>query len=523
MNKAWARALAERTALAEQLRARLGLGEWVDAWCRSTATGAVSSKNVDPDTLAKLAGQGCRIEIAVEIDRLRVHAIAEGSRQFTMESSGEWSDAATDESAATDAAEGASRNDLARVLKALPAITITLRITVIGKAAGTAWVRTPHAFVTEFERTGWYGFAELLKPEPGVSNHVVVVDADSQFVRAAGLAVHGPEVWTELPPWSAPAEAMARDDARSRVPAPIALMPQELNGNKLEDVAATLESVAGTVAWLRLADVAMVDGPEVSVRFVGNKPVTGVLPPCPPDVASASVELWTWVTTGAGEPGRRHAASQAVSLQADEPGEVFDRASSIRDTAEFLFSVSQSGLVQEALAARRAARNAAVAAGRSAADRARAAARSAVDRALVVVGGAVGVVLANKGELIDSAVALGLIALAATIAAGAAVMAFHLELPGAARVVEVFRTELKQHAEVLSSRDVEAIRALPSLTDGNTEVKRARTATIVIVVVAFMALTGLAASVTVELQAIDGPGTRSTPSTTPAPTEQPQG
>ncbi len=141
------------------------------------------------------------------------------------------------------------------------------------------------------------------------------------------------------------------------------------------------------------------------------------------------------------------------------------------------------------------ARDSAVSAGRSAADRAGTAARSAVDRVLVVVAAGVGLVLANKGDLITRPITLGLLGLAAALILGAGLLAFHLDLPAAARSVDLFRAELEQHAEVLVPRDIQTIAQLPSLVDGSEEVGRARAASMAIIGVAVLALLSLAGTV----------------------------
>jgi len=412
-----------------------------------------------------------------------------------IEASGEWADAVQDDATVLTAAEAAAHNDMISVLAALPGVTADVTITLLGQDSVHSWVRVADAFVREFERTGWFGFAQLVAPTPGAASHVVVLDADDAVVRSEGMVVHGPRAWPASPPWTGDVRVSSQEgDPRSGVPSPAAVMPIDGRGESLSAVAASLEAVAGALAWLWMADSVGVVGPVVTVRLAGNRPIEGELPECPVGYASRSVELWSWASLST-QPGRRHAVLQAVTLQAEEPKDLYIRASSILDTAQFLFSLSQSGLIQEALAARRSARDSAVSAGRSAADRAGAAARSAVDRVLVVVAAGVGLVLANKGELITRPITLGLLVLAAALILGAGLLVFHLDLPAAARSVDLFRAELEQHAEVLAPRDIQTIAQLPSLVDGSDEVGRARTASMAIIGVAALALLSLAGTV----------------------------
>lgn len=495
MTESWASRLINSAEQAERFREQHRLGQWDDGWCRSSVSGAALTEDVDVPSMQSLAASGCRVELRIEVERLRVRVLAEESQQFVVEASGEWADAAQDDAAASAAAEAAIRHDLSSLLASLPGITARITVTLLGTDPSHSWVRATGAFVSEFQRAGWFGFAQLLAPKPGVANHVLVLDAGASVVTTEGIVVHGPAVWPSVALWVEPARLTPREgDPRGGVPVPTAVLPVETVGTGLVAVGVILEAVAGALAWLWIADSASVIGSGVTIRLAGSRQIEGQLPECPAGDAAPSVALWSWAASSA-RPGRRQAVLQAVTLQAEEPKDLYSRAGSILDTAEFLYSLSQSGLVQEALAARRAARDSAVAAGRSAADRARAAARSAVDRVLVVVAAGVGVLLANKGDIIDRPVAFGLLGLAAALIVGAGLLAFHLDLPGAARSVGLFRAELEQHAEVLSSRDVEAIAELPSLVDGSEEVRRARAATTAIVGVAIIALFSLAAAV----------------------------
>lgn len=520
MRESWAGPLINRAEQAERFREQHRLGQWDDGWCRSSVSGAALTEEVDVPSMQGLAASGCRVELGIEVERLHVRVLAEESRQFVIEATGEWADAAQDDAAASAAAEAAIRNDLSSLLASLPGITAHITVTLLGTDPSQSWVRATGAFVGEFQRAGWFGFAHLLAPKPGVAHHVLVLDAGASVVTTESIVVHGPTVWPSVAPWVEPARPTPREgDPRGEVPLPTAVLPLETVGTDLVAVGMILEAVAGALAWLWLADSASVIGSGVTIRLAGGRRIEGQLPECPAGDAAPSVALWRWAASST-QPGRRHAVLQAVTLQAEKPKDLYSRAGSILDTAEFLYSLSQSGLVQEALAARRAARDSAVAAGRSAADRARAAARSAVDRVLVVVAAGVGVLLANKGDIIDRPVAFGLLGLAAALIVGAGLLAFHLDLPGAARSVALFKEELGQHADVLSSRDVETIADLPSLVDGSAEVRRARTATMAIIGVAVIALLSLAGTVLAEEKPTQPAetGSTTTVATDPVPT-----
>lgn len=470
------------------------------------------------DELAALAALGCAVVVGAEIDRFRLTATARSSGNFVVEATGDWSDVALDDDSARAGAQAAALNDLAGVLASLQPSARTVAITVIGDNDPYPWLRTSRAFRAEFERSGWFGLAGLLRSESTDAVRLLVLDAVSAVVEAPGLVVHGPDVWPTTSALDDPSQAYTaqRTDTRPPAPTPHALAPLRSEGDLLSDVVGALWTVAGSLAWFWLVDSAVVDGNVVTARIDGARSIAGALETCPTENAAASVAVWRWVVDG-DQPGRRQALVQAVTLQANTPNDLYARAASALDTAEFLFSVAQSGLIQEALSARRSARDAAVTAGRAAGDRARATARSAVDRTLVVIGGGIGVLLANKGELINAPIALGLLGLATALTVAAALSAFHFELPAATRAVAMFREELPLH-EVLSQRDIDSITNLPSLVDGLAETKRARRVTAWIVGMAVGALLILVAITLLDWSNEDGESSSTTTTTTVATT-----
>lgn len=488
MPEPWIESLVRRIDLVERLRVQLGSNPWDDGWRRSRISGIVATDTLDATTLQDIAESGCRVELEIAVERLRVRAIAEDSRLFAIDAFGEWADVAQDDAAAAAAASAAARNDVASLLASLPGIATTVDVTVTEAELDRVWVRTSTAFVAEYERIGWFGFSQLLKSDAGMHRSVLVVAAGDSVVNSPGIVICGPIAsGVDLSQVRQTDARWQPGDQRAVSPAPSDVLPMTTNGTELDDAKVVLLKVAGSLAWLWIADAVSVIDATVKIRLAGAKLIEGDLGPCPPHFAASSVALWRW-TDEQSQPARRYAAIQATTLQVEKLSDLYSRAGSILETAKFLFGLSQAGLVQEVVAARRSARDAAVNAGRSAADRAQAAARSAVDRVLVIVGAAVGIVFANEGGLIDLHVAWALLGLAAALTIGAGLLAFHVDLPGARHTVTVFKKELGHYTEVLSPNDITSISALPSLAEGETEVDRARTATFAIIGAAIAAV-----------------------------------
>jgi hypothetical protein len=509
--------LVNQLEIADSYRRHHNLKKWRDSWSRSSVTGALATSEIDIEALSQLAGAGCRVEIKIETERLNLSSTAENSPNFAVDSHGDWADAVVDDASGKLAPLAAANSDFRRLLTLLRELPANVTITVLKPSDQFEWVRTTEAFVNEFRRSGWLEFSRLFLRRNAAAGRVVVLEAGSASLCAPGLGIHGPDTWPDVPPRTKSRGDLSdtRTDAREGTPSPDSLLPLDLDGEQLAPVDEVLRATAGALAWLWLADAATMNDGTATVRFEGNRPLVTDLPPSPSGAAAPSVALWAWVVATP-QPGRRHAAIQATTLQAESATDLYRRAGSILDTAVFLFSMSQSGLIQEALSARRAARDAAVAAARSSADRVRSAARSTVDRTLVVIGAGVGVVLANKGELIGRSVAIALLALAAGLIVGAALLAFHFELPGASRTLASFESEVDDYSEVLLPRELDAIRRLPSLVDGAAEIARARRVTGAIIAVAIVALVAL--TVVVVPESGDTTNSPTTTATTQTPT-----
>ncbi len=510
--------LAQAFDRVNKLREALSLGEWTHDWSRSSCSGQAISGSLQTDQLQSLAALGCRVSIRLDTERLHVTALADRSPIFAIDVDGEFADVANDPSAATAAAEAAAGQNLQRLLDVLADLEVVVELTVLGSIEGLAWTANSQTLIDLYENSGWLAFAALVGNAVD-AGRLVILDAGDDEIRCPGWVIHGPDSWPEVsePPTTPALTAGDETDFRADYPAPTTVLPSHTSDSLLA-VANALRSTAAPLALLGLADSVRKRDGDVSATFHGNRPLVVEVTPAPSESASPCVGLWEWVADGS-HPGRRHAAIQAITMQVETADDFYGRAGVIRDTSQFLFAVSQSGLVQEAIAARRGARDSAIAAARSAAERARSSARAAVDRALVVMGAGVGIVLANRGGLIDLPIAVALLVLASVLVAGAGVLAFLFELPGAAGAIKAFRDDLEHQTEVLTQRDVEQIGNLPSLLDAQRDIKRAKTAVWAIVSLAVVALAILFVVLFSEVG--DGNGSGSPPSTVTSTTQNP--
>lgn len=479
--------LASAFDTADALRQALMLGEWEHAWCRSACSGFVTSSALPLSELESLAALGCRVAVRLDTERLHMSAVADRSPTFALDVDGEFADVTLDPTTAKAATEAVAAQNLERLLPMLVDTEVEVEISVLG-VEGLNWVASSSTLLRRYESIGWLKFATLLKPAVD-AGRLVILDAGDDEVHSPGWVIHGSSKWPKLPKPQAVVTLVGNgeDDLRVDLPAPVTLVPFHVP-DSMRATADALRSTAASVALLGLADSIIEREGGVSATFHGIRSITLDVVPADPDSARPCVALWEWVADES-HPGRRHAAIQAITMQVETPHDFYNHAGVIHDTSQFLFAVAQSGLVQEAMAARRGARDSAIAAARSAADRARLSARSAVDRALVTMGAGIGIVLANRGDLIERDVAVALLMLASVFIVGSGVLAFAFELPGATSAIRAYREDLEHQTEVLTQRDVEQIRSLPSLLDALRDIKHAKRAVLAIIGTAIIALT----------------------------------
>jgi hypothetical protein len=503
--------LQRRLVAADDVAAELATHAWQDTWCASTLRGSRRGAGRLLDLLEAARRTGCEVELGVEDGEhgWELQATATSAGSWTLTVKGLWEDVVDDAATAAKAETAVDANDLRSALDLVPALDIEVVVRVRLPVEELAWVRTV-GVLTDLVPDGWMALARLVASIPSGHGHLVIATFEgSALVRTPGLVVHGPDEWPEAP------DASRRTSGRSKrrlahevvAVAPPALLPEADPPPELAAVDSALRQVAGALAWWAAAGTSeVVEGLPV-VAIEAGQVLIGPLTACPPQQAGPSVDLWTWGFSD-DRPGRREAVLRSAGLQADTVGELYERAASILQTAVFLAEVAESGLVREALTARRDARSAAIAAGREAADGARTAARATVDRVLVVMAGGVGIVLANRAAVVEDAVAYGLLGLVVALAVGAALLALVIDLPSARRGVRIFRAELASYEEVLSDADVGRVAQMPSLRDAVCEVDRARRVVLAVLAVLVVATAGLGIAIAT------GDGSASTTTTT---------
>jgi hypothetical protein len=473
--------LGRSLSIIEHFRSELHFGSPNDALDRSTVTGTIQIGSLSFDHLREFTLLGNRVEINIQWDGFRATLEADGSPAFDIQQMGRWEDAYDDPATVDAARDAADRNRADIFLGVSKHLKAEFTATLVNNPvlSGFGWIRTRSALDGVLTSNGWLGSAQVLVPSPSAFNRLVIGDAEGMQLRAANLLVHGPDIFPE-PHYNSNGlgedyRARYLDEHHRNLPTPWSLNPVAVEG--LDALAAKLRGIAFALCWLWLADsIQMPDRHTVRATYIGQRLVLVDVKPNETVQLDPMLDLWTWTVDGA-QPGRVAASRKAITFSVNDAADLGDAAVPILQSATYVFELAQQDLVQEAFTARRAAREAAIDAARAAADRARSAARSVVDRALLQVAASVGVLVANKGNVIDKGVATWLLLAVLVLIIGTTAVAFGFEYPGAEHGLTTFRKDLATYRDTLTSEDIARINKLSSLGDADREIGRAKITT----------------------------------------------
>lgn len=364
------------------------------------------------------------------------------------------------------------------IIRLAAAFECTVRITLLNRAfeSGFHWIRTTDGLIGHVEAHTWLGPMHTLYAVDS-PHRLVVHDGGGACVRAADLVVHGPDVFPSDPlgiggsGFREYADTWVRSD-RPALPPPTSVNPVESEG--MPQVDRLLRGIAHGLGWLWIASTAEITGTTVVIRFETVPDLEFDVTPLPdPGRADEAIRLWQW-SVSTTDPARREALQQAISLVVREPGLLERSAERVLRTAKYLLRLTQQGAVAEAMAMRRAARQTAIGAAQTSADASRTASRSVVDRVLTQLVATLGVLLANRGDLINPVVAGWLLIAILGLTLATAAVAFLYEYPGAKSILTAFEADLEGYSDVLVDDDIEHIKRMRSLAAAREQLSKAR-------------------------------------------------
>lgn len=504
--------ITQSLELLEQFASEFGTPVFEDSLNTTTVVASGEPmQNLDFDKIRRFIGSGNRVEIALRAGDWEARVLSTSSSSFDVSAQGPWEDALPDPGAIQIAKVAAEGNNAETFLQSAGRISGEVRLTLLNDPllAGLHWIRTEDALHSLIARDSWFGFLSLVA-DSGQPTRFVIQDAGNSSIVAGGLVVHGPDVYPELSPWSLTDDAASYRQtwlrgSRENAPPPTWTVPTRNEG--LNDVVDILQGATGLLCWLWLATEAKVETP-IRARFEGMRPVEIDLDLGGVTDSLEAVTLWEWATSTT-DPARREAVQQAVSLSIRDERDLSQGFRPVLRTARYLLRISQQGLIAEALATRRTAREAAFAVARDSAEAARSALRKTFDRIIIQLGTAGGVLLANHQALIDQAATRALLTAILILIGFTALGAFIIDYPSVARALVAFDRDLDHYRDALPDEDLTDIRNMASLTDATSQIQRSRTAAGVLLAVAGIAVVIALCDVNKTSASLPGPSTSS--------------
>ena len=464
--------------LLERLASGLGATTYEDALDATTlVTSAARIQDLDFNLLTAFRDAGNRVEIELSQGEWEARVLSTSTTSFEVSVQGPWEDAFADSNAIQAARIAAETNNAGVFLQSSNGMLADIRLTLLNDhlATGAHWLRTVDVLQMLVTRDTWLGFFSLLF-ETTHPSRLVLQNAGTSSISAGGLVVHGPDVFPDLPTESSAEQVEAYRKAwlrgsRETAPSPTWTVPVRTDG--LDDVSSILRGTTELLCWLWLASEAELGTAPIRARFEGMRPVEFDLELGDATDSQDPIALWEWATSTT-DPARQEAIQQAVSLSIRDERDLREGSIPVLRTARYLLRISQQGIIAEALATRRTAREAAFTVARGSAEAARSALRKIFDRIVVQLGAAGGVLLANHQALIDRDAALLLLSAILILVAFTALGAYVIDYPGVDKALDAFNKDLDHYRDALPDEDLADIRNMESLVDARSQVRRTR-------------------------------------------------
>lgn len=390
--------------------------------------------------------------------------------------------------------------DVRGTLSMLEARKFNLRASLRFRGRGIAWVPSPGLLISSLTCDAWLSTLIQLWQCSDDGHLTVLVNELDQLVETQGITfAPSAQVGTLARVPASEAQSQGSEFAEARVsqgwpdvPLPTKLVPDPSDGG---DLAAALVSVALATAWMWLSvDPPVVQRDSVVVRYRGVRDVEITL--APTDVArdqlAQALALWRWAAAAGDDPVRTDATQRAITLAAAELADLPAAGGPALRTARTLYDLATRGAIAEAMAARRAGRDAAATAAHKAATGAREAAGKATERSLTLTIAAAVVVFATVQKVLAWYVSVGALAGLAFLLIGGLLVAVKVDLAIASDLLDGFEEDLGDYRESLSEDDIQQIRQSAAVRHARRNITSARTAVVRVYSICALAAIGLA-------------------------------
>lgn len=349
---------------------------------------------------------------------------------------------------------------------------------------GVAWVPQGQLLVDALSGPGWASTLMQLHLDRSAPHLIVLIDdareglIQTPTVTFAGPSAELPKRREDLPSVDpeSPYRQQKVGEGFLALPEPADLLPTAGASTGLDGLSVALAAVVRALCWYWLAHLTEVQPSATTIRFRGVRDLGLELSPVSsrrgPNV-QPEVEFYRWATATT-DPARADAVQQAITFAVSRAEDLEQAAEPAQRTAKSLFELASRGLITEALAARRSAREAAATAARGAAASGREVAGKALERGLGLTVAAAVAVFASLQRVLDPRVTAVALVLIAGFLVSALVNALRLDLRSGMGLLDAFNEDLEQYREALSVDDLQSIRNMATLRSARADLDRTR-------------------------------------------------
>lgn len=372
------------------------------------------------------------------------------------------------------------RDDGHAALSLLAGARFVFELVIRAPVGQAGWVASLAVLTGRLTDGRWGSVLAQLSAWGGSERALVLVHdgGDAQLVMP-GLICAGPDAELDHAPVRRDRQVTRMyQDRPGFISRPDLFTPAELvqelpEAGTLAALAECFAAAARALTWYWLADSVELTSDRVRVRFQGVSTVDfdllgyGAGRP----VEEVALAAWAMAT---GEPARADAVQQAITFAVRGANDLLGAAAPVLRTSRSLYELAGRGLISEALAARRSARESALNAAGSAASTARDVAANSVERTAAIVIAAAAALFANTRDFLANGTSYIILTALAAIAGAALTVAIRVDTKSGYGLLDAFNTDVGLYRDTLSEDDIVAVKNVAALTAARADLNRAR-------------------------------------------------
>ncbi len=399
-----------------------------------------------------------------------------------------------DPDSAAEVRDAIAKRDLAAVLRVTNFHTAKIALTYLNEPVETGfnYIENASLLLRRFGNDDWHLLAVALWRTVDI---LIVEDLVAEWIQCGGVLIRGP-ITTPQDRLGLLVTETRSDDERPIWPPADYFYPYygAEDSVVVGDLMRILRGLSRAISWYWLASSVSVERNKVSLVFSAGRVVKiDKLIPIPISSCIDDLELYRW-TFSQQDPARVEAVRQSASLTLAEDTSFADSAATVHRTAESIYTVSQKGAIAEAMATRRAARQAALTVATDVSKAARESSGKSVDKMILQLGAGTAIVIVNAKDLVSTPVAVAVLVTLVFVAFASWLVSAKVEIESSEDALRAISVDLLHYRESLSRQDVDLVRNMQMMISSRKYVARAKKLVLIFpVVVALAAIIAIVA------------------------------